>query len=80
MKSVKIYSTPTCPWCIRTKQFLRDNNVPFEDIDVSADQKAGEEMIQKTGQMGVPVLDIEGTIIVGYDLAKIRDTLGLKNA
>jgi glutaredoxin-like YruB-family protein len=77
MKKVKIYSTPTCPWCIRTKQFLKDNNVSFEDIDVSSDQKAGEEMIQKSGQMGVPVLDIEGTIIVGYDVGRIRDTLGI---
>jgi glutaredoxin-like YruB-family protein len=77
MKSVKIYSTPTCPWCQRTKQFLKDSNIPYTDFDVSADQKAAEEMIQKTGQMGVPVLDIEGTIIVGYDTAKIKEVLGI---
>ena len=77
MKSVKIYSTPTCPWCIRTKKFLNDNNIPFEDMDVAADEKAAQEMIQKTGQMGVPVLDIEGTIIIGYDLNKIKETLGI---
>lgn len=77
MKNVKIYSTPTCPWCIRTKQFLKDNNVPFEDTDVSANQAAAEEMIKKTGQMGVPVLDIEGEIIVGFDKEKIKATLGL---
>ncbi len=76
-KSVKVYSTPTCPWCIRAKQFLKDNNIPFENIDVSTDQKAGEEMVQKSGQMGVPVLDIEGTIIVGYDLNKIKEELGI---
>lgn len=76
-KSVKVYSTPTCPWCIRTKQFLKDNNIIFEDIDVGADEKAAEEMVQKSGQMGVPVLDIEGVIIVGYDLSKIRSTLGI---
>ncbi len=74
-KSVKIYSTPTCPWCMRTKQFLKDQNIPFEDVDVSSNQAAAEEMIQKSGQMGVPVLDIEGTIIVGYDIGKIRDML-----
>ena len=76
-KSVKIYSTPTCPWCLRTKQFLKDQNIPFEDVDVSSNQVAAEEMIQKSGQMGVPVLDIEGTIIVGYDIGKIRDTLAI---
>lgn len=76
-KSVKVYSTPTCPWCIRTKQFLKDNNIVFEDIDVGKDEKAAEEMVAKSGQMGVPVLDIEGVIIVGYDLDKIRNTLGI---
>lgn len=77
MKNVKIYSTPTCPWCIRTKQFLKDNNVSFSDADVSTNQAAAEEMIKKTGQMGVPVLDIEGEIIVGFDKEKIKATLGI---
>jgi len=76
-KNVKIYSTPTCPYCIRTKQFLKDNNIPFEDTDVSSNQEATEEMIQKTGQMGVPVLDIEGEIIVGFDKEKIKQALKL---
>jgi len=76
-KSVKVYSTPTCPWCIRTKQFLKDSNIAFENIDVGKDEKAAEEMVAKSGQMGVPVLDIEGVIIVGYDLGKIRNTLGI---
>ena len=76
-KSVKIYSTPTCPWCIRTKQFLKDNNIVFEDMDVSLNQAAAEEMIQKSGQMGVPVLDIEGEIILGFDKEKIKKALGL---
>ena len=77
MKSVKVYSTPTCPWCIRTKQFLKDSNVTFENIDVSTNQSAAEEMIQKSGQMGVPVLDIEGEIIVGFDKDKIKAALGI---
>jgi glutaredoxin-like YruB-family protein len=77
MKSVKIYSTPTCPWCIKTKQFLKDNNIPFEDADVSSDEKAAQEMIKKSGQMAVPVLDIEGTIIVGYNIESIKEALGL---
>ncbi len=76
-KIVKIYSTPTCPWCIRTKQFLKDNNITFEDIDVSNNQQAAEEMVQKSGQMGVPVLDINGEIILGFDKERIKAALGL---
>ena len=76
-KKVIVYSTSTCPWCIRAKQFLDDNNIPFENYDVSADQGKAEEMVQKTGQMGVPVLDIEGEIITGFDKDKIKQALGL---
>jgi len=76
-KQVKVYSTPTCPWCMRTKQFLRENNINFQDIDVSSNQAAAEEMVQKSGQMGVPVLDIDGQIIVGFDKEKIKQSLGI---
>jgi len=76
-KNVIVYSTPACPWCIRTKQFLKDNNIVFSDIDVSSDQQAADEMVKKTGQMGVPVLDIDGEIIVGFDKEKIKQSLGL---
>jgi len=76
-KNVKVYSTSTCPWCTRAKQFLKENNINFQDIDVSADQQAANEMMQKTGQMGVPVLDIDGQIIVGFDKERIKLTLGI---
>ena len=76
-KSVKVYSTPSCPWCIRAKQFLKENNVVFQDMDVSGDKQAADEMMQKSGQMGVPVLDIDGEIIVGFDKEKIKQSLGL---
>ncbi len=76
-KTVKIYSTPTCPYCIRTKQFLRDNNIVFEDIDVSVNQTAAEEIVRKSGQMGVPVWDIDGEVIVGFDKERIKQALGL---
>jgi len=76
-KKVIVYSTPTCPWCIRAKQFLNDNNIPFENYDVSADQGKAEEMVHKTGQMGVPVFDIEGEIITGFDKDGIKKALGL---
>ena len=74
---VKVYSTPTCPYCIRAKQFLKENNIEFEDIDVSTNQEAAQEIIQKSGQMGVPVLDINGEIVVGFDQDKITQLLGL---
>lgn len=76
-KNIKVYSTPTCPFCIRAKQFLKDNNVIFEDIDVSANQDKAQEMMKKSGQMGVPVLDIDGEIVVGFDKAQIKELLQL---
>jgi glutaredoxin-like YruB-family protein len=76
-KQVKVYSTPTCPYCKAAKQFLKDSNIEFEDIDVSASQQAAEEMIQKSQQMGVPVLDIDGQIITGFDKESISKALGL---
>ena len=74
-KTVKIYSTPTCPYCMRAKQFLKDNNVEFEDFDVSKDQTKAQEMIDKSGQMGVPVIDIDGEIIVGFDKDAIEKAI-----
>ena len=76
--SVIVYSTPTCPFCIRAKQFLKDNNVQFEDIDVSENHEKAQEMIKKSGQMGVPVLEIDGKIIVGFDKDKIKEALDIK--
>jgi len=76
-KNVKIYSTPTCPWCIRVKQFFKDNNIAFEDYDVSTDPVKADEMVKKSGQMGVPVIYIEGELIVGFDKEKIKQALGI---
>jgi len=76
-KKVKVYSTTTCPFCIRAKQFLKDNNIAFEDIDVGSNQVVAEEMIKKSGQMGVPVIDIDGEIIIGFDKDKIKQALEL---
>lgn len=74
-RKVKVYTTPACPYCIRLKQFLRTSGVEFEDVDVSADQQAAEEMAEKSGQLAVPVLDIEGHIIVGFDKDAISRAL-----
>ena len=78
VKSVIVYSTPTCPFCIRAKQFLKESNVQFEDIDVSENHEKAQEMIKKSGQMGVPVLEIGEKIIVGFDKDKIKEALDIK--
>ncbi|OIO66397.1 NrdH-redoxin [Candidatus Woesearchaeota archaeon CG_4_10_14_0_2_um_filter_57_5] len=75
--SVKVFSTQSCPWCHRVKDFLREHKVDFEDLDVGRDEKARNEMLEKSGQMGVPVLDINGTIIIGFDQEAITEALGL---
>jgi glutaredoxin-like YruB-family protein len=72
---VKVYSTPTCPWCLKVKDFLKKNHVNFEDIDVSRDAKAAHEMVTKSGQMGVPVIDINGKIIIGFDEQKLKQII-----
>ncbi len=77
MAEVKVYSTPTCPYCKMVKQFLAENQIIFADIDVSTSQAAAEEMIAKSGQLGVPVIDIDGQIIVGFDKARIRQLLNM---
>jgi len=76
-KKVMVYGTPTCPYCIKLKQFLKDKNITFEDIDVSTDKVKADEMIKKSGQMGVPVSDIDGEIITGFDKETITKTLGI---
>ena len=75
---VKVYSTQTCPWCHKVKDFLKQNKIKFEDIDVGSNRKAGQEMIEKSGQMGVPVIDIDGKIIVGFDEEQLKKTLKIK--
>ncbi|MGB9847818.1 MAG: glutaredoxin family protein [Minisyncoccia bacterium] len=72
---IKIYSTPTCPYCHLAKEFLKAMNVEFEDVDVSQDEAAAQEMIEKSGQMGVPVIDIDGEIIVGFNRAELERIL-----
>ncbi len=76
-KKVTVYSTATCPFCIRAKQFLTDNNIQFTNYDVGADRAKAQEMMKKSGQMGVPVIDIEGELIVGFDKEKIKQLLGI---
>jgi len=76
--NVIVYSTPTCPYCTMAKRYLSGRGVKYEDVDVSADQGRALEMLTKTGQMGVPVLDIGGSVIVGFDRNAIEQALAHK--
>lgn len=82
MAKVKIYSTPSCPFCVMAKEWFEKNNIEFENIDVSADNKAGEEMVEKSGQMGVPVIivtmdDDKEEVIVGFEKDKLSELLNV---
>ena len=72
---IKLYSTKFCPYCVSLREFLKQKNIDFKEIDVSEDQVAQEEMIKKSGQMTVPVVEIDGEMIVGFDREKICKVL-----
>ena len=74
---VIVFSSPTCVWCTRAKSYLRTQGVPFRDVDVSRDPAAARDLVRRTGQMGVPVIEIDGRPIVGFDQARIDSALGL---
>ncbi|WP_297519739.1 glutaredoxin family protein [uncultured Clostridium sp.] len=74
---IKVYSTPICPWCDKAKDYLKRKEVEFTAYNVQEDMEAREEMVSKSKQMGVPVLDINGTIIVGFDRKAIDEALNL---
>ena len=73
---VRVYTTATCPWCMKTKEFLKAHNVKYQEVNVSDDEKARNEMFEKSGQFGVPVTDVNGTIIVGYDREALKKAIG----
>jgi glutaredoxin 3 len=67
MGEVRLYSTPACPYCRMAKDFLTEEGIEVTIVDVSEDEKAAQEMVDKSGQMGVPVMEVENVIIVGFD-------------
>ncbi len=73
--NITIYSTPTCPYCKLVKDYLKEKSIEYKDIDVSADPQAANEMVKKSGQMGVPVIDINGQIIVGWNKGALEEAL-----
>ena len=78
MAKTIVYSSQTCPWCNVAKDFLKENNIEFESKDVGADLAARNELLQKTGQMAIPVLDIDGTVIIGFDQQAISKALNIQ--
>lgn len=73
--SVTVYTTSTCPWCVKAKQYLGSKGIEYKEMNVSQDPQAAREMIEKSGQRGVPVLDINGHIVVGFDKPQIDEFL-----
>ena len=78
MADVTIYTTPTCVYCKAAKEFFTENNIEYEEKDVSKDEQARDAMVEKSGQLGVPVIEIKGSIVVGFDEAKLSELLGVK--
>lgn len=76
-KPVTIYSTPTCGFCDMAKTYFKENSIKYEEHNVAADEEKRNEMFEKSGQMGVPVIDIGGEIIVGFNKGKIKSLLDL---
>ena len=74
---IKIYSTPSCPYCHMLKEYLGGKGFAYEDINVAEDLQARQEMVEKSGQMGVPVSDIDGNIVVGFDKERVNELLNI---
>ena len=78
MAKVILYTTPACPYCYTLKSFFKENNIDFEEIDVSHNEKAKEDLIERTGKIEVPVVDIDGQTIIGFDKEKISKLLKIE--
>lgn len=77
-KKVGIFTTPICVYCRKAKEFFEKNKIPYEEYNVIVDEKRRDEMISRSGQMGVPVIDVDGKLIVGFDERRLRELLGIK--
>ena len=77
MAKVTIYTTPTCVYCKMSKAFFKEHSIDYTEKDVASDLAAREEMVKRSGQMGVPVIDVDGTLIVGFDKEKLSELLGV---
>ena len=73
--AITMYSTPTCTYCRKAKEWFRENRIKFTEYDISRDQRRADEMVRKSGQMGVPVIDVNGRVIVGFNQSEIERAL-----
>lgn len=78
MPKIKVYSSPACPYCVALKEFLKEHKIEFEEVDVTQSQEAVKVLVERTGQMGVPVAEIDGEIVIGFDREKISQLLNIK--
>lgn len=78
MAKVRLFTTPACSFCYTLREFLKENNIEFEEVDVSKDEKSREEMIKKSGRLEAPIVEIDGKIVVGFDKKKILKLLNIK--
>ncbi|MDP3990977.1 MAG: glutaredoxin domain-containing protein [Candidatus Nealsonbacteria bacterium] len=79
MPKITVFSTPACPYCVTLKEFLKERNFEFEDVDVAENAEAREDMIKRSKQLGVPVVEIDNEIIIGFDKEKISKLLNIKD-
>ncbi len=75
-KRVTVYSTPTCPYCHQVKEYLKQKGIEFSDLNVASDLEARNNMVQKSGQLGVPVIEVNGQIVIGFNRGKLDELLG----
>jgi len=75
VKDVIVYSTPTCPYCVRAKEYLTRKGVAYRDLNVAVERAAAHEMVQKSGQMGVPVIVVDGKVVIGFDQRELDKLL-----
>jgi glutaredoxin-like YruB-family protein len=73
--AITLYTTPSCTYCRKAKQYFRENRIRFQEYDVSRDQRRADEMVRKSGQMGVPVIDVNGRVIVGFNQPEVERAL-----
>jgi len=77
INEVKVYSTPTCSWCTKVKEFLKGNGIEYKDFNVAEDEVAREDIVKRSGQMGVPVIDIDGELVIGFNQVQLKEKLGI---
>jgi len=77
-KMVKVYTTPSCPYCVMVKEYLKKNNADYQEFNVASDDSSHKKMVAISHQEGVPVIDIDGVVIVGFNRGEIDRALNLK--